>query len=90
MAERLNNLLFHTARAREMALEGSTGVPREERTIHGRAWKFSRGSYPVIGGECSILWGSVRLMTKNSTWGDFLQVLNFGVPSSAINQTSLT
>jgi len=49
MAERLNNLLFHTARAREMALEGSTGVPREERTIHGRAWKFSRGSYPVIG-----------------------------------------
>lgn len=49
MAERLNNLLFHAARAREMAMEGVTNVPKEERTIHGRAWKFSRGSYPVIG-----------------------------------------
>jgi len=49
MAERLNNLLFHAARAREMAMEGGANIPREERTIHGRAWKFSRGSYPVIG-----------------------------------------
>ena len=50
MAERLNNLLFHAARAREMAMEGAPTIPKEERTIHGRAWKFSRGSYPVIGG----------------------------------------
>lgn len=49
MAERLNNLLFHANRAREMAMEGVTSVPKEERTIHGRAWKFSRGEYPVIG-----------------------------------------
>jgi len=49
MAERLNNLLFHAAKAREMALEGVPTIPKEDRTIHGRAWKFSRGSYPVIG-----------------------------------------
>jgi len=49
MAERLNNLLFHAARAREMAMEGAASIPKEDRTIHGRAWKFSRGSYPVIG-----------------------------------------
>jgi len=49
MAERLNNLLFHASRAREMAIDGVPSVPKEERTIHGRAWKFSRGSYPVIG-----------------------------------------
>jgi len=49
MAERLNNLLFHASRAREMAMEGVPSIPKEERTIHGRAWKFSRGSYPVIG-----------------------------------------
>ena len=50
MAERLNNLLFHANRAREMAMEGAGVVPKVDRTIHGRAWKFSRGSYPVIGG----------------------------------------
>merc|ERR1719187_692915 len=49
MAERLNNLLFHANRARERAVEGTPSIPKEERTIHGRAWKFSRGSYPVIG-----------------------------------------